>query len=87
MGHGTFDHNKRQNLQLRGSTFLLFAGFCGHLTKELAPQSGEYCTISRRKRTRRILSRLWLSWFSVPNGISWFSLYCLFFEVGRFVIP
>ena len=32
-------------------------------SKEMAPKCGEICPISGQRKRRRILSRLWLSWF------------------------
>ena len=36
----------------------------------MAPKRGENCPISGRRKKRRILSRLWLSWFFQPRNSS-----------------
>ena len=44
--------------------FLLFSRFTVQLSEEIDPKCGENCPISGRRKKRRILSRLWLWWFS-----------------------
>ena len=43
-------------------------GFLRNLVTGSPPKCGEDCLISRRRKKRRILSRLWLSWFSGCHG-------------------
>ena len=43
--------------------FPLSPGLLWFFSKEIAPKCGENCPVSRRRKKRRILSRLWLSWF------------------------
>ena len=65
-----------RNPQFRGAVstefFGIFSSGCFHflqvffgvkIGKEIARKRGENCPISRRRKSRRILSRLWLSWF------------------------
>ena len=43
--------------------FSLFSRFYVQFNKEITPKCGENCPISGRRKRRKILSRLWLSWF------------------------
>ena len=48
--------------------FSLFSRFTVQFSKEMGPKYGEICPISGRRKKRRILSRLWLSWFFRSRG-------------------
>ena len=75
LSQDTFDHDKGQKsaisekflhwifLNFLQWIFPLFSRFTVQFSKEVAPKCGESRVISRRRKKRRILSRLWLSWF------------------------
>ena len=72
----TFDHDKGQKSVISGNCsefppvdFPFPPGFLLCSLVGLCPKSGENCPISRRRKRRSMLPRLWLSWFFGPEKI------------------